>query len=174
MHGRSSQRAPQQPRGACSAAPPPQPLPAHPLPLALISPLALVLALALALALARPRPRPRPRSLALALARTLALTLHSLASRRQVRSVLGSSISSTPSALTISAPSRRSTLDNRLSRGCLYPGKHLDWKGWHDQGDGNWMLGINVEQGRARDTPELRRRPGCVISSTTIRASIRR
>jgi len=33
--------------------------------------------------------------------------------------------------------------------------KYLDWMGWHDQGDGKWMLGINVEQGRIRDTPEL-------------------
>mmetsp|Transcript_156282 Transcript_156282/g.271903 ORF Transcript_156282/g.271903 Transcript_156282/m.271903 type:complete len:285 (+) Transcript_156282:3-857(+) len=28
--------------------------------------------------------------------------------------------------------------------------------GWHDQGGGKWMLGINVEQGRIRDTPELK------------------
>jgi len=34
--------------------------------------------------------------------------------------------------------------------------KYLDWMGWHDQGDGKLMLGINVEQGRVRDTPELR------------------
>jgi len=38
--------------------------------------------------------------------------------------------------------------------------KYLDWMGWHDQGDGNWMLGINVEQGRVRDTPELRLKTG--------------
>jgi sulfite reductase (ferredoxin) len=38
--------------------------------------------------------------------------------------------------------------------------KYLDWMGWHDQGDGNWMLGINVEQGRVRDTPELRLKSG--------------
>jgi len=34
--------------------------------------------------------------------------------------------------------------------------KYLDWMGWHEQGDGKLMLGINVEQGRVRDTPELR------------------
>eukprot|EP00965_Chrysotila_dentata_P011623 380476-Pleurochrysis_carterae.AAC.1 len=34
--------------------------------------------------------------------------------------------------------------------------KYLDWMGWHEQGDGKLMLGVNVEQGRVRDTPELR------------------
>lgn len=34
--------------------------------------------------------------------------------------------------------------------------KYLDWMGWNDQGDGKWMLGINVESGRVRDTPELK------------------
>ena len=34
--------------------------------------------------------------------------------------------------------------------------KYLDWMGWHEQGDGKLMLGINVEQGRVRDTPEVR------------------
>ena len=38
--------------------------------------------------------------------------------------------------------------------------KYLDWMGWHDQGDGKWMLGVNVEQGRVRDTPELRLKSG--------------
>jgi len=30
--------------------------------------------------------------------------------------------------------------------------KYLDWLGWHDQGDGKLMLGVNIEQGRIRDT----------------------
>ena len=30
--------------------------------------------------------------------------------------------------------------------------KFLDWLGWHDQGDGKLMLGVNIEQGRIRDT----------------------
>jgi len=34
--------------------------------------------------------------------------------------------------------------------------KYLDWMGWHEQGDGKLMLGVNVEQGRVRDTPEVR------------------
>jgi sulfite reductase (ferredoxin) len=34
--------------------------------------------------------------------------------------------------------------------------KYLDWMGWNEQGDGKHMLGINVEQGRIRDTPELK------------------
>ena len=38
--------------------------------------------------------------------------------------------------------------------------KYLDWMGWHEQGDGKWMLGVNVEQGRVRDTPELRLKSG--------------
>jgi len=38
--------------------------------------------------------------------------------------------------------------------------KYLDWMGWHEQGDGRWMLGVNVEQGRVRDTPELRLKTG--------------
>jgi sulfite reductase (ferredoxin) len=38
--------------------------------------------------------------------------------------------------------------------------KYLDWMGWHDQGDGKLMFGINVEQGRVRDTPELRLKTG--------------
>jgi len=29
--------------------------------------------------------------------------------------------------------------------------KYQDWMGWHEQGDGNWFLGINVEQGRVKD-----------------------
>merc|ERR1712151_783869 len=34
--------------------------------------------------------------------------------------------------------------------------KYLDWMGWHDQGDGKWMLGVNIEQGRVRDTDEVK------------------
>jgi len=34
--------------------------------------------------------------------------------------------------------------------------KYLDWMGWHEQGDGKLMLGINVEQGRVADSPGLR------------------
>ena len=28
--------------------------------------------------------------------------------------------------------------------------------GWHEQGDGKLMLGVNVVSGRIRDTPEVR------------------
>ncbi|KAJ1630477.1 hypothetical protein T492DRAFT_1002682 [Pavlovales sp. CCMP2436] len=31
----------------------------------------------------------------------------------------------------------------------------IDWLGWHEQGDGNWFVGINVQQGRIIDTPEV-------------------
>ena len=34
--------------------------------------------------------------------------------------------------------------------------KFLDWLGWHEQGDGKLMLGVNVVSGRIRDTPEVR------------------
>merc|ERR1711920_1098275 len=34
--------------------------------------------------------------------------------------------------------------------------KYLDWMGWHDQGDGKLMLGVNIEQGRVRDTEEVK------------------
>jgi len=32
--------------------------------------------------------------------------------------------------------------------------KYLDWLGWHEQGDGKLMLGVNIEQGRIRDTEQ--------------------
>jgi len=38
--------------------------------------------------------------------------------------------------------------------------KYIDWMGWHDQGDGKHMLGVNIEQGRVRDTPEVRIKSG--------------
>jgi len=38
--------------------------------------------------------------------------------------------------------------------------KYIDWMGWHDQGDGKYMLGVNIEQGRVRDTPEVRIKSG--------------
>jgi sulfite reductase (ferredoxin) len=33
----------------------------------------------------------------------------------------------------------------------IKPWKYVDWMGWHAQGDGNYFLGINIEQGRIRD-----------------------
>jgi len=38
----------------------------------------------------------------------------------------------------------------------LPPWKYLDWMGWHEQGDGKLMLGINVVSGRISDTAEVR------------------
>ena len=29
--------------------------------------------------------------------------------------------------------------------------KYHDWMGWHEQGDGKWFLGVNIEQGRVKD-----------------------
>jgi sulfite reductase (ferredoxin) len=34
--------------------------------------------------------------------------------------------------------------------------KYVDWMGWHEQGDGKLMLGVNVESGRIRDTEQLK------------------
>jgi len=31
------------------------------------------------------------------------------------------------------------------------PWKYTDWMGWHEQGDGKWFLGVNIEQGRVKD-----------------------
>lgn len=30
--------------------------------------------------------------------------------------------------------------------------KYVDWMGWHEQGDGKWFLGINIVQGRVKDS----------------------
>jgi len=29
--------------------------------------------------------------------------------------------------------------------------KYSDWMGWHEQGDGKWFLGVNIEQGRVKN-----------------------
>jgi sulfite reductase (ferredoxin) len=29
--------------------------------------------------------------------------------------------------------------------------RYVDWMGWHQQGDGKWFLGVNIQQGRVRD-----------------------
>jgi len=34
--------------------------------------------------------------------------------------------------------------------------KYSDWMGWHEQGDGKWFLGFNIEQGRIKDEGDLR------------------
>lgn len=36
----------------------------------------------------------------------------------------------------------------------IAPWKYQDWMGWHEQGDGKWFLGVNIEQGRVRDYGE--------------------
>jgi len=38
----------------------------------------------------------------------------------------------------------------------LKPWKYLDWMGWHEQGDGKYMLGVNIEMGRVRDVGDLK------------------
>merc|ERR1712151_727543 len=34
--------------------------------------------------------------------------------------------------------------------------QYLDWMGWTEQGDGKWMLGVNIEQGRVRDGEDVK------------------
>ena len=38
--------------------------------------------------------------------------------------------------------------------------KYVDWMGWHEQGDGKYFLGINIEQGRVKDTGNIRIKAG--------------
>merc|ERR1719421_792899 len=38
----------------------------------------------------------------------------------------------------------------------LPPWKYIDWMGWTDQGDGKWMLGVNIESGRVRDIGDVK------------------
>merc|ERR1711871_1204113 len=38
----------------------------------------------------------------------------------------------------------------------MVPWKYSDWMGWHEQGDGNLFLGLNIEQGRVKDDGALR------------------
>lgn len=37
----------------------------------------------------------------------------------------------------------------------MAPWKYSDWMGWHDQGDGNLFLGVNLVQGRLNDNEEV-------------------
>ena len=32
----------------------------------------------------------------------------------------------------------------------IVPWKYSDWMGWHEQGDGKWFYGVNIEQGRVK------------------------
>lgn len=40
----------------------------------------------------------------------------------------------------------------------LKPWKYEDWLGWHEQGDGNYFLGLFIEHGRVKDEGEFRLR----------------
>lgn len=40
----------------------------------------------------------------------------------------------------------------------LKPWKYEDWLGWHEQGDGNLFLGLYIENGRIKDTPDFKLR----------------
>lgn len=45
--------------------------------------------------------------------------------------------------------------------------KYSDWLGWHEQGDGKWFLGVNIENGRVIDRPETG-----VMLKTALRAIV--
>lgn len=38
----------------------------------------------------------------------------------------------------------------------MVPWKYKDWMGWHEQGDGKLFLGINIEQGRVKDSEHVK------------------
>jgi sulfite reductase (ferredoxin) len=48
-----------------------------------------------------------------------------------------------------------------------------DHLGWHEQGDGNWFLGINVENGRIKDDGDLRVKSGLRAILTKYRMNTR-
>jgi sulfite reductase (ferredoxin) len=48
-----------------------------------------------------------------------------------------------------------------------------DGMGWHEQGDGLWFYGLNVENGRIKDTPEMRLKTALREICTTFRSPLR-
>jgi sulfite reductase (ferredoxin) len=48
-----------------------------------------------------------------------------------------------------------------------------DGLGWHEQGDGNWFYGLNIENGRIKDTPEMRLKSALREVCTQLRPGIR-
>lgn len=42
----------------------------------------------------------------------------------------------------------------------IKPWQYVDWMGWHEQGDGKWFYGLNVEQGRIKDAGSFRLKSG--------------
>src|SRR5258705_2954679 len=48
-----------------------------------------------------------------------------------------------------------------------------DGMGWHEQGDGRWFYGLNVENGRIKDTPEMQLKSALREICETFRAPLR-
>lgn len=48
-----------------------------------------------------------------------------------------------------------------------------DGMGWHEQGDGRWFYGLNIENGRIKDTPEVRLKTALREICTTMRPPLR-
>ena len=46
-----------------------------------------------------------------------------------------------------------------------------DGMGWHEQGDGRWFYGLNIENGRIKDTPRMRLKTALREICTTLRAA---
>ena len=48
-----------------------------------------------------------------------------------------------------------------------------DGLGWHEQGDGNWFYGLNIENGRIQDTDEMRLKTALRMICTKLRPGLR-
>jgi sulfite reductase (ferredoxin) len=48
-----------------------------------------------------------------------------------------------------------------------------DGMGWHEQGDGRWFYGLNIENGRIKDTPRIRLKTALREICTTFRCPLR-
>ncbi len=72
----------------------------------------------------------------------------------------------------------RAELERRLGHGVQDP-RAAHWQdvedhlGWHVQADGNWYLGVYIENGRVKDTPSMRLRSGLRHAVEKFRPGIR-
>jgi len=72
----------------------------------------------------------------------------------------------------------RAQVEERLGRALQDPHEVVlhdveDHLGWHRQGDGNWFLGLHVENGRVKDTENIRLRSGLRRVIETFRPGVR-
>ena len=50
--------------------------------------------------------------------------------------------------------------------------EHEDHMGWHEQGDGNWFYGLNIENGRIKDTEKMKLKTALARSHRTLRPGV--